>query len=113
MTTDLDTLLTVLYVKIDDWLRRPRRTRRPPKLSDAETLTLTVAQALLGVRSEARRLQFVPGHVPEASPYLPRQSGCNRLRTPNRRGIHLIEAIADLRGVYRRHAKSEIASGPT
>ncbi|GLZ02446.1 hypothetical protein Acsp02_96970 [Actinoplanes sp. NBRC 103695] len=28
-------LLTALYVKIDDWLGQPRRTGRPPKLSNA------------------------------------------------------------------------------
>uniref|UniRef100_UPI001F1CE5F3 hypothetical protein n=1 Tax=Micromonospora radicis TaxID=1894971 RepID=UPI001F1CE5F3 len=61
MTTDLNTLLTALYVKIDDWLGRPRRTGRPPKLSDAELLTSAVAQVLLGARSEARWLRFVPG----------------------------------------------------
>jgi hypothetical protein len=44
VTTDLNTLLTALYVKIDDWLGRPRRTGRPPRLSDAELLTLAVAQ---------------------------------------------------------------------
>jgi len=36
VTTDLNTLLTALYVKIDDWLGQPRRAGRPPKLSDAE-----------------------------------------------------------------------------
>jgi hypothetical protein len=54
--TDLDTLLTALYVKIDHWLGKPRRTGRPPKLSDAELVTLAVAQVLLGVRSVARWL---------------------------------------------------------
>ncbi|MDT0354140.1 IS982 family transposase, partial [Pseudonocardia sp. DSM 45834] len=49
MTTDLNTLLTALYVKIDDWLGAHTRTGRPPRLSDAELLTLAVAQVLLGV----------------------------------------------------------------
>ena len=78
MTTDLSTLLTALYVKIDDWLGRPPRVGRPPELSDAELLTLAVAQALLGVRSEARWLRFVPAHLPGAFPYLPGQSGYNK-----------------------------------
>lgn len=82
METDLDTLLTALYVKIDDHLGRRPRIGRPPKLSDAELLTLAVAQALLGVRSEARWLRFVPRHLPGAFPYLPGQSGYNkRLRS--------------------------------
>jgi hypothetical protein len=71
VTTDINTLLTELYVKIDDWLGRPRRVGRPPKLSDAELLTLAVAQVLLGVRSEARWLRFVPRHLPGAFPTCP------------------------------------------
>jgi hypothetical protein len=76
--TDLDTLLTALYVKIDDWLAGRSRTGRPPRLSDAELLTLAVAQVLLGVRSEARWLRFVPRHLPGAFRYLPGQSGYNK-----------------------------------
>ena len=93
MTTDLNTLLTALYVKIDDWLGRPPRTGRPAKLSDAELLTLAVAQALLGIRSEARWLRFVPGHrlqggvrlFKEAEPDdgLARLSAADRGRPPN------------------------------
>jgi Transposase DDE domain len=37
-----------------------------------------VAQVLLGVRSEARWLRFVPRHLPSAFPYLPGQSGYNK-----------------------------------
>jgi hypothetical protein len=51
VTTDLSTLLTALYVRLDDWPGRPPRTGHPPKLSDAELLTLAVAQALLSIRS--------------------------------------------------------------
>jgi hypothetical protein len=81
VTTDLSTLLTALYVKIDDWLGHPPRPGHPPMLSEAELLTLAVAQALLGIRSEARWLRFVPAHLPGAFPYLPGQSGyIKRLR---------------------------------
>ena len=58
MLTDLDTLITALYVKIDDCLPRRRRLGRPPRLSDAELITLAVAQALLGISSEARWLRI-------------------------------------------------------
>jgi hypothetical protein len=78
VTTDLNTLLTALYVKIDDHLGKRTRTGRPAKLSDAELLTLAVAQVLLGVRSEARWLRFVPRALPGAFPYLPGQSGYNK-----------------------------------
>jgi hypothetical protein len=78
VTTDLNTLLTALYVKIDDYLGDRTRPGRPPRLSDAELLTLAVAQVLLGVRSEARWLRFVPRALPSAFPYLPGQSGYNK-----------------------------------
>nr|BFE79379.1 hypothetical protein GCM10020093_019800 [Planobispora longispora] len=81
MTTDLNTLLITLYVRIDDWLRapgRPARLGRPPRLTDAELLTLAIAQALLGIDSEARWLRFVPAHLPGAFAYLPGQSGYNK-----------------------------------
>ncbi|MFF5172223.1 IS982 family transposase [Micromonospora sp. NPDC000089] len=100
MTTDLNTLLTALYVTIDDWLGRPVRQGRAPKLSDAELLTLAVAQALLGVRSEARWLRFVPAHLPGAFPYLPGQSGYNkRLRAALpllKRAIRVLAEDTDL-----------------
>ncbi|GAA2864199.1 hypothetical protein GCM10010517_23380 [Streptosporangium fragile] len=54
VTTDLDTLLAALYVKIDDWLGHPPRVGRPPGRTDAEPLTLAIAQTLLGIRSETR-----------------------------------------------------------
>ena len=78
MTTDLNTLLTALYVKIDDRLADRRRMGRPPKLTDAELVTLAVAQALLGFTSEARWLRFLPVRMPGAFRYLPGQSGYNR-----------------------------------
>jgi hypothetical protein len=37
-----------------------------------------VAQVLLGMRSEARWLRFVPTQLPGAFPYLPGQSGYNK-----------------------------------
>ena len=95
MTTDLNTLLTGLYVKIDDWLGPRTRTGRPPRLSDAELLTLAVAQVLLGIRSEARWLRFVPQALPAAFPYLPGQSGYNkRLRSALPLIKRLIRALA-------------------
>jgi hypothetical protein len=93
--TDLNTLLTALYVKIDDHLGRPTRTGRPPKLTDAELLTIAVAQALLGIRSEARWLRFLPRHLPGAFPYLPQQSGYNkRLRAAVPLLKHVIRMLA-------------------
>ncbi len=54
MTNDIETLLTALYVKIDDELGGPRRTGRPPVLTDSELVCVAVAQALPGFTSEAQ-----------------------------------------------------------
>ncbi|MFF3878227.1 hypothetical protein [Streptomyces sp. NPDC001978] len=47
MTQDLDTLLTALYVKIDDEIGGTRWMGRPPLLTDSELVCLALAQALL------------------------------------------------------------------
>ena len=78
MRTDLNILLTALYVWIDDSLGPRRRAGRRPRLTDSELLTLAVAQVLLGVRSETRWLRLVPAALPAAVPYLPGQSGYNK-----------------------------------
>jgi len=61
MDTDLDTLATALYARVDDTLKaHPELTPwRPkigitPKLSDAELITLAVIQVLQGFNEEAR-----------------------------------------------------------
>jgi hypothetical protein len=76
--TDLNTLLTALYVWIDDHRVGRVRAGRRPRLTDSELLTLAVAQVLLGVHSEARWLRLVPEALPGAFPYLPGQSGYNK-----------------------------------
>ncbi|WP_448627074.1 IS982 family transposase [Geodermatophilus sp. URMC 64] len=78
MRTDLNTLLTALYVWIDDHLAGRVRAGRRPRLTDSELLTLAVAQVLLAVHSEARWLRLVPEALPGAFPYLPGQSGYNK-----------------------------------
>jgi len=82
---DLDTLATALYVRVDDLLKtHPERVPpRPrvgiaPKLSDAELVTLSVMQALLGFTSEARWLRYARAHLRALFPYLPQQSGYNK-----------------------------------
>ncbi|WP_369253937.1 IS982 family transposase [Streptomyces sp. R35] len=74
----LDTLLTALYVKIDDELETGRRMGRPPQLTDAELVTFAVAQALLGFGSETRWLRYAYAHLASMFPYLPQQSGYNK-----------------------------------
>jgi len=82
---DLDTLVIALYVQVDDILKaNPDRVPwRPavgitPRITDAEVVTLAVAQALLGFTSEARWLRFGRAHLQQLFPYLPAQSGYNK-----------------------------------
>lgn len=85
MDADLDTLATALYVKTDDLPRMaPQRAPwRPaigfsPRISDAELVTLAVAQALLGFTSEARWLRFATAPLHHLFPSLPQQSGYHK-----------------------------------
>ena len=82
MTNDIETLITALYVKIDDQLSGPRWLGRPPVLTDSELVCLAAAQALLGFTSEAHWLRYARKHLAGVFPYLPQQSGYNkRLRS--------------------------------
>jgi hypothetical protein len=76
--TDLETLITALYVKIDDELVTDRWTGRPPLLSDSELVCLAVAQALLQVHNEARWLRFVGQRLDALFPYRPQRPGYNK-----------------------------------
>ncbi|MCW2940833.1 MAG: transposase family protein [Actinomycetia bacterium] len=77
--TDLDTLVTALYVKIDDDVAGiARLPGRPPKLSHSELLCLAVMQAMLGYTSEARWLRYAREHLGGLFPFLPLQSGYNK-----------------------------------
>jgi hypothetical protein len=80
VSTDLDTLLTALYVFCDDHLAPPGRTRpgRRKKLSDAELLCLAVAQVLLGFPSQHHWLRFAYGRLGHLFPYLPHQPGYHK-----------------------------------
>src|SRR3954467_5470910 len=75
----------------------PRCAGRPPRLTDAELLTLAVAQALLGVRSEARWLRLIPARLPGAFPYLPGQSGCAWRHLPRSSAWRRLSAPASSR----------------
>jgi len=78
VTNDIETLITALYVKIDDELGGPRWLGRPPVLTDSELVCLAAAQALLGFSSEAHWLRYAGKHLAGMFPYLPQQSGYNK-----------------------------------
>lgn len=85
MDADLDTLATALFVKTDDLLKDSPQLApyRPevgiaPRLSDAELVTLSVMQAMLGFTSERKWLRHARSHLRHLFPYLPGQSGYNK-----------------------------------
>lgn len=80
MTTDLDTLLTALYVLVDDHVIKPgpRRPGHPKRLPDAELVCLAVAQVPLGARSEHHWLRICYGRLGHLFPYLPNQPGYHK-----------------------------------
>jgi hypothetical protein len=102
VTTELNTLATALYVKIDDALKAtpelaPARPRVgiAPTLRDAELVTLAVMSALLGFTSERRWLRHAREHLRHLFPYLPQQSGYNkRLRAASGLVLHMIRILA-------------------
>jgi transposase len=81
VTNNLDTLLTALYVHLEDrvlpalgWSRQHRPGRKPV-LSDAELVCVAVAQHLLGIASERRWIRWAHQHLRAVFPAIPGQSG--------------------------------------
>lgn len=84
-TPDMDSLVTALYVRTDDLLKGSPQLApwRPvvgmtPQLSDAELVTLSMTQAMLGYTSEARWLRYARADLRHLFPYLPEQPGYNK-----------------------------------
>jgi hypothetical protein len=82
---DLDTLATALYCRIDDEMKAsPQLNRwRPgvgiaPKITDAELVTVSVMQALLGYPNESRWVRYARKSMRHLFPYLPKQPGYNK-----------------------------------
>jgi hypothetical protein len=102
MNAELDALATALYVTVDDLLidHPELRPERPtvgiaPILSDAELVTMSTIQALLGYTSEARFIRFAHTHLRHLFPYVPDRSGYNkRLRHAVDLLRHVTRALA-------------------
>jgi hypothetical protein len=75
---DLDDLLTALYVLVDDLLPARSGAGRRPKITDAELITLAVAQILLQCPKERRFLRIAGKQLSHLFPYIPGQSGYNK-----------------------------------
>lgn len=100
MIADLDTLLTALYVHLDDrvlpalgW-SRAHVPGSKPVLADTELVCPAVAQQLLGIASERRWIRYARAHLAGMFPCLPGQPGYGkRLR---RQGGLLAAVITEL-----------------
>ncbi len=93
MDADLDLLLTAVYVTADDLLpARPGNARR--SVTDAEVVTLCVAQAIMGIPSDRRFLAVASKYLRHLFPSLPGQAGyCKRRR-------RLADTLEWLMGVF-------------
>jgi Transposase DDE domain len=81
MYSDLDTLITALYVTIDDLFKDlglRRGPGRPPECTDAELICIAVAQVLLRCNWERRWMRFVRQRLGQHFPAMPQQAGYNK-----------------------------------
>jgi hypothetical protein len=79
MLADLDLLLIAVFCAADDLLpARPRNARR--MLTDAEVVTLCVAQAIMGYSSDERFLKVARKQLRHLFPRLPQRSGFHKRR---------------------------------
>jgi transposase len=93
MHADLDLLLITVYCTADDLLpERPRNARR--RLSDAEVVTLCVAQVLMGIPGDRRFLRAARRQLGHLFPQLPSQDALHKRRA------RLAETIEWLIGVF-------------
>lgn len=95
MDADLDTLCTAVYVTADDLLPEQAANGRRA-LTDAEVVTLAVAQAVMGIPSDRRFLAVARRRLVHLFPRLVRQSGYHK------RCWALRETIEWLSGVFAR-----------
>jgi hypothetical protein len=72
MHADLDTLCTVIYCTADDLLPEARANARR-RISDAELVTLCMAQAIMGIPSDRRFLAVARKRLVHLFPSLPSQ----------------------------------------
>jgi hypothetical protein len=93
MHADLDLLCISVYCTADDLLpERPRNARR--RLSDAEIVTLCVAQVLMGIPSDRRFLRAARRQLSHLFPQLPSQDALHKRRS------RLADTIEWLVGVF-------------
>ena len=97
MDADLDLLLIAVYCTADDLLpKRPENARQI--LTDAEVVTLCVAQSLLGLHSDEKFWASAPRRLGHLFPRLPKRPGFVKRRQ------RLSDTIEALIGEFARHS---------
>jgi Transposase DDE domain len=92
MDADLDALCTYVYCTADDLLpEKPGNGRR--RTTDAEIVTLCVAQAITGITSDRRFLVFARKNLRHLFPEIPRQAGYYKRR---RRLVSVLEWLLEV-----------------
>jgi hypothetical protein len=93
MDADLDTLCIAVFCTADDLLpEKPGNARR--RVTDAEVVTLCVAQSVMGIPSDRRFLAVARRRLSHLFPELPQQPGLHKRRR------RLAEQIEWLCGVF-------------
>src|SRR6188472_3799139 len=96
MLADLDLLLIAVFCTADDLL--PQRAQNARRIiTDAEVVTLAVAQALLGVASDRRFLSLAGRRLGHLFPAMPQQPGYFKRRQ------RLADVIEALIAEFARH----------
>ena len=97
MDADLDTLCIAVYCTADDLLpEKPGNARR--RVTDAEVVTLCVAQAIMGIPSDRRFLAVAGKRLRHLFPQLPAQPGYFKRRR------RLADTIEWLMHVFASHS---------
>jgi len=92
MDADLDLLLIAVDVTADDLLpKKPENARR--SVTDAEVVTLCVAQAIMGIASDRRFLAVASKHLRHLFPKIPGQAGYFKRR---RRLVDTLEWLMEV-----------------
>ena len=84
MDADLDTLCIVVYCTADDLLPEPPGNARR-MVTDAEVVTLCVAQAIMGIPSDRRFLKVARKRLAHLFPAIPSQPGVLQASPPSGR----------------------------
>jgi hypothetical protein len=97
MDADLDLLLTTVFCTADDLLPQ-RQNNAARRVTDAEVVTLCVAQAIMGIPSDRRFLAVAAKRLGHLFPRLPQQPGYFKRRR------RLAETLEWLMGVFASHS---------